>query len=154
MMTAPSFVDPPVDTDSTTRSDAGASKLRVLFVDDDEFMRDIVGEHLGPIMNLMSVESVAQAIGAIATFDPQVVLTDLDLGPGPDGTDLIEFLAANHPNIARVILSAHDSQSLSEIRGSVVPANTLYLSKLKIPSMIYVEMAIASCLDEHSAGVS
>lgn len=152
-MTAPSLVDPRHDTGISMQGDESSSSIRVLYVDDDEMMRDIVDEHLSPVMDLLSVASVAEAVEAITTFDPQVVLTDLDLGPGPDGTDLIEFLARDHPHIARVILSAHDSESLSEIRGSVIPANTMYLGKLKIPSMIYVELAIRSCLENQSAGV-
>ena len=153
-MTAPTFVDPRHDTHMSIHGDESIQLIRVLYVDDDEMMRDIVGEYLSPVMNLLSVSSVAEAIEALDTFDPQVVLTDLDLGPGPDGTDLIEFLATEHRHIARVILSAHDSQSLSEIRGSIIPANTIYLGKLKIPSMIYVELAIRSCLEEHSVGRS
>ena len=64
--------------------------IRVLLVEDEDFTRNMVAEMLGASgISVLPVASVAEAIKTIDEFDPHVVLTDLDLGHGPDGADLL-----------------------------------------------------------------
>ena len=60
--------------------------IRVLLVEDEDFTRNMVSEMLASAgITLNSVKSVTHALSVIDDFDPHVVLTDLDLGHGPDG---------------------------------------------------------------------
>ena len=60
--------------------------IKVLLVEDEEFTRILIRDALTNIgMSVLAVASVNQALAAIEDFDPNVVVTDLDLGPGPDG---------------------------------------------------------------------
>ena len=64
--------------------------IKVMLVEDEEFTRNMVGEMLTTSgVTVSSVASVSQALATIDAFDPHVVLTDLDLGHGPDGADLL-----------------------------------------------------------------
>ena len=68
--------------------------IRVLLVEDEDFTRTMVSEMLSASgINVHPVASVAEAIKSMEDFDPHVVLTDLDLGHGPDGADLLTKIA-------------------------------------------------------------
>ena len=57
--------------------------MRVLLVEDEDFTRTMVGEMLSASgITVRPVASVAEALNVIDEFDPNVVLTDLDLGDG------------------------------------------------------------------------
>ena len=72
--------------------------IRVLLVEDEDFTRNMVGEMLGASgISVLPVASVAEAIKTIDEFDPHVVLTDLDLGHGPDGADLLTKVHEERP---------------------------------------------------------
>lgn len=51
------------------------------------------------------VASVSEAHDTVAEFDPDLVVLDLDLGPGPTGADLGTALAALNPDVALLYLS-------------------------------------------------
>ena len=72
--------------------------IKVLLAEDEAFTRAIVTESLTNAgMNVRSVGSVIEALAVIDSFDPHVVLTDLDLGPGPDGADLLSKIFRERP---------------------------------------------------------
>ena len=57
--------------------------IKVMLVEDEEFTRNMVTEMLtNSGVTVSSVASVAKALATIDSFDPHVVLTDLDLGNG------------------------------------------------------------------------
>ena len=67
-------------------------------VEDETFTRNIVGELLDASgIEVNTVKSVSEALSNLENFDPHVVLTDLDLGPGPDGADLLSHIAQERP---------------------------------------------------------
>ena len=69
---------------------SGQNAIRVLLVEDEDFTRTVVSEMLSASgISVHPVASVAEAIESMDQFDPHVVLTDLDLGHGPDGADLL-----------------------------------------------------------------
>ena len=72
--------------------------IRVLLVEDEDFTRTMVSEMLSASgINVLPVASVAEALKSMDEFDPHVVLTDLDLGHGPDGADLLTKVAEDRP---------------------------------------------------------
>jgi DNA-binding NarL/FixJ family response regulator len=110
--------------------------IRVLLVEDDDFTRTVVCEMLiAAGIEVHPVGSVAQAIESINSFDPHVVLTDLDLGHGPDGADLLTKISDEYPWIGMVIMTAHSSPELAVNDASRIPDQAGYIVKSELHSI-------------------
>ena len=110
--------------------------IRVLLVEDEDFTRNMVGEMLGASgINVLPVGSVAEAIKSIDDFDPHVVLTDLDLGHGPDGADLLTKVHKDRPWTGMVIMTAHASPELAINDVSRIPEHAGYIVKSELNSI-------------------
>lgn len=110
--------------------------IRVLLVEDEDFTRNMVGEMLGASgINVLPVASVAEAIKSIDDFDPHVVLTDLDLGHGPDGADLLTKVHEERPWTGMVIMTAHASPELAINDVSRIPEHAGYIVKSELNSI-------------------
>lgn len=114
-----------------------ASKtIRVLLVEDDDFTRNVVREMLDASgIEVLPLASVAAAIDSLDSFDPNVVLTDLDLGHGPDGADLLSKIAEERPWIGMVIMTAHASPELAINDASRIPEQAGYIVKSELNSI-------------------
>jgi DNA-binding NarL/FixJ family response regulator len=81
------------------------------------------------------VASVAEAIESMDQFDPHVVLTDLDLGHGPDGADLLTKVLEERPWTGMVIMTAHASPELAINDASRIPEHAGYIVKSELHSI-------------------
>lgn len=107
-----------------------------MLVEDEDFTRTMVGEMLGASgIRVLSVASVAEALKSMDEFDPHVVLTDLDLGHGPDGADLLTKVAAERPWTGMVIMTAHASPELAINDASRIPEQAGYIVKSELHSI-------------------
>ncbi len=110
--------------------------IRVMLVEDEHFTRNIVSEMLTTSgLQVHSVGSVAEAIESIGAFDPHVVVTDLDLGHGPDGGDLLTKVMEERPWTGMVVLTAHSSPELAIKDPSRIPENAGYVIKSELHSI-------------------
>jgi DNA-binding NarL/FixJ family response regulator len=117
--------------------------MKVLLVEDEEFTRVLIRESLIKIgMTVVDVASVQDALAVMDSFDPHVVLSDLDLGPGPDGGDLLYKVEQTRPWTGMVVLTAHASPELALHGASRIPENATYLVKSQISSTEYLKTAI------------
>ena len=120
-----------------------------MLVEDEEFTRNMVAEMLtnsGVIVS--SVATVAKAISTIDSFDPHVVLTDLDLGHGPDGADLLLKVFKDRPWTGMVIMTAHASPELAISDASRIPDPTVYIVKSEIKSIANLLLAIEESIEK------
>jgi signal transduction histidine kinase len=81
--------------------------LRVLFVEDDEDTRQMVGyalEHYGAIV--APVASVREAMDRLEDFHPDLVLSDIGL-PEADGYELMRLIRARGRRIPSIALTAY-----------------------------------------------
>jgi DNA-binding NarL/FixJ family response regulator len=123
--------------------------VKVLFVEDEDFTRNLVADSLTHSnFQVNAVESISRAIEELDSFDPHVVVTDLDFGDGPDGSDLIERIAKNKPWIGIVILSAHSAPELAVSDKSRIPKDAVYLVKSQISSANELELAIKESISK------
>ena len=110
--------------------------MRVLLVEDEDFTRTMVGEMLSASgITVRPVASVAEALNVLDEFDPNVVLTDLDLGNGPDGADLLTKIAEERPWTGMVVMTAHASPELAINDASRIPEQAGYIVKSEIHSI-------------------
>lgn len=110
--------------------------MRVLVVEDEDFTRTMVSEMLGASgVEVKPVASVAEALQVLEEFDPHVVLTDLDLGQGPDGADLLTKVALERPWTGMVVMTAHASPELAIKDASRIPEQAGYIVKSEIHSI-------------------
>jgi DNA-binding NarL/FixJ family response regulator len=123
--------------------------IKVMLVEDEEFTRNMVGEMLTTSgVTVSSVASVAQALATIDAFDPHVVLTDLDLGHGPDGADLLLKVFKERPWTGMVIMTAHASPELAISDSSRIPDPTVYIVKSEIKSIANLLLAIEESIEK------
>ena len=115
---------------------AQQGSIRVMLVEDEDFTRNIVGEMLtNSGINVHPVSSVAEAIKSLDEFDPHVVLTDLDLGHGPDGADLLTKVLEERPWTGMVVMTAHASPELAINDASRIPEQAGYIVKSELHSI-------------------
>jgi DNA-binding NarL/FixJ family response regulator len=120
-----------------------------MLVEDEEFTRNIVSEMLTTSgVTVASVDSVAKAISTIDSFDPHVVITDLDLGNGPDGADLLLKVFNERPWTGMVIMTSHASPELAINDASRIPHPTVYIVKSEIKSISNLLLAIEESIEK------
>jgi DNA-binding NarL/FixJ family response regulator len=122
-------------------------QFKVLVVEDEEFTRTMVSQYLTMVgMTIKSVSSVKEALFVMDEFDPNVVVSDLDLGPGPDGADLLNRVDQERPWVGLVVLSSHASPTLAIPTGTRIPARAIYLVKSDMRATSELVEAIESSI--------
>jgi DNA-binding NarL/FixJ family response regulator len=103
---------------------------RVLIVEDDAFIGSLI---LGALANegfiSQLAETALEAKKQVKSFDPDVVIVDIELGEGPNGIDFIQMLKKTQPEIAAILLSKHADTKSAGISESQVPDGVAYLRK-------------------------
>lgn len=123
------------------------TRLRVLLVEDEEFTRTMVAEALESVgHSVTTAASVAAALESLAAVEPHVVVSDLDLGSGPTGADLLNRVAIDQPWVGLVVLTAHASPELAIPAGTRLPDRVAYLVKGDVSSIGDLERAVASAI--------
>ena len=112
----------------------GAVKYKILFLDDDEFIRDMYSVKFSQAGHeCVSVASAEDAIKELENgFEPDAILTDLIM-PGIDGFAFIELLnkGGYSDNTAVIVLSNQgESEDLARAQelgatGHIIKANTI-----------------------------
>jgi len=112
---------------------AVAQNRKIVLVEDDNLTRNILGELLTNSGFQVKVAASASEAESLCTeFDPDAVVLDVDLGPGPNGFDLADSLTISSPGIAILFLthlpdSRFGGRSLSDL-----PPGVAYLNKNKL----------------------
>lgn len=126
-------------------------KLKVLLVEDDQFTQQLIVDILERRdVTVCSVGDVASAIDQLSDFEPNVVVTDLDLGDGPDGSDLLQYIDLNSPWIGKVVLTSHSSPALALAPGRTLPNDVTILIKPRVSTQ-EIHDAVMSALEQASA---
>lgn len=102
---------------------------RVLIVDDDALIRSLLTTALSGYG--FETEVAADAITAhrlVRSFDPDVLLVDIDLGPGVNGLELVSALATSDASRGYVVLSNYSAS----VKSVPAAANISYVNKQDI----------------------
>ena len=130
-----------------------ASPRMVLLVEDHPLMRALVERSLQD--DGFVVESVSTSRRAIREFDaidPDVLVTDIDLGDRPNGVELATLLRAQAPYLGVVFLTNYSS--LDAIESKVTPPeHAAFLHKGSIEDAGQLRQAIDSALDDSQSAL-
>jgi len=124
-------------------------RRRVLLVEDEEFTRTMVAEALEVNgLRVRGVATVAEALVEMESFEPHVVVSDLDLGSGPSGADLLNRLAEDAPWVGLVVLTSHASPELAIRPGTQLPSHVSYVMKSQVNSSVDLLQAVESAISD------
>ena len=120
-----------------------------LVVDDEQIVRTLVKEFLESRNFRVEVARDAfEARAILEGFEPDIVIIDLDLGPGPSGADLAHFAAKKYPHLVRLVLSKYPDIVTSGIPEASLPSGTSFLSKEKVADQKVLSKSVDSALAE------
>lgn len=117
---------------------------RIVLVDDHEMVRrglaELIGGHEG-FEVAAEVRNASEALEAVASEEPDLVLADLVLGTGPDGIQLTKGLKADHPNLPILVLSGRDEALFAE--RALLAGASGYVMKDEAVEVLFEAMADA-----------
>lgn len=104
--------------------------IKVLIVEDDIFVNSMLKQILEAAdFSVTTALNVAQALSSISEIEPNLILTDLDLGNGPNGADLINKISLDYPWINFIVLSTHRNPKLAIYPHISLPEGIVYITK-------------------------
>ena len=115
---------------------------KVLVVEDDHFIRSTLSTLLShkAFEVVGSVATAQEAMAIQQKSNPHVVISDLDLGPGPNGIDIVTALRRVSPTIGVIILTSYSDPRLADSKNS--PKGSLYFTKSQMHDISVLFTAI------------
>lgn len=102
---------------------------RVLIVEDDVFVAGLLEQSLRSNgFETAIAHSAVKARAELETFEPDVALIDVELGDGPNGTELMSVIVRTHPETAVLMMT----QRAAIAPGIELPEGVAFLLKSKI----------------------
>lgn len=134
----------------TTTSDSAAAPTqgfsrRVLVVEDQPLIRSsLVGALKADGFEVCEALDARSASAQFRLLDPDGVLIDIDLGPGPSGLDLLDGLRARSPRLPAVILTRLSDPRLAG-RDLKTDSVTAFINKQRLsdPSRVVIALNAA-----------
>ena len=104
--------------------------IKILIVEDDIFVNSMLKQILEAAdFSVTTALNVAAALTNISEVEPNLILTDLDLGNGPNGADLINKISIDYPWINFIVLSTHRDPKLAIYPHISLPEGIVYITK-------------------------
>lgn len=124
---------------------------RILVVEDDP----LLGSLLTRVLDHEGFETECATSGLDAkrrlrSFDPDIVLADIDLGDGPNGIDLVNLLHQTRPEVVAIILSKYADSKGAGLAHADVPPGVSYLRK----SLVHDTDALVEAINDAARGHS
>ena len=121
---------------------------RAMLVEDDAFTRTLLADMLGGNgFDTRACASSREALEAFETFDPDVLVVDIQLERPPNGAQLAHALYARAPYLGVVVISQYPSPSAANVN-SPLPPGAAFVHKGRIDSADVVLQAIESVMDD------
>ena len=128
---------------------------KVLIVEDDPLLRSLIADGLkGSNFSVSVAASAAEAKRVILEVDPDVALLDIELGNGPTGLDLAEYISTTAPHIAIVFLTHLPDPRFAGQDSSSIPKRAAYIRKETITQPgVLVDIVESVLRDEVHSGL-
>ncbi|MBI4419511.1 MAG: response regulator, partial [Gemmatimonadetes bacterium] len=115
---------------------------RILVVDDEGNIRRMLGALLDEKgYEVHETESGVAAVGACETMDPDVVLLDLVMTPGPGGLEVLDQLAQARPGLPVIMMSG--KATLADAVRAIKLGAFQFLEKPLTPEAVLVTVKAA-----------
>ncbi|MFM1795411.1 MAG: hypothetical protein RLZZ340_88 [Actinomycetota bacterium] len=124
----------------------------VVVVENEPLMRDLIGKTLESAgFKVTTAANAADAKRVHLAVDPDAMVVDIELGPGPDGFDLAAAVLAESPEIAIIFLTNLPDPRLAGKDSKSVPKNAAYLRKSNLVDANELIDALNSVLKNEDA---
>lgn len=122
---------------------------RALIVEDEQLVSALLEQTLLSVnFQTSRANNAVEAKRQIETFDPDIALLDIDLGPGANGIDVAHILAKKHPDIAILFLTKFPDLRSAGLRMEDLPPGCGFLRKELVGNTEYLVSAIDNVLGE------
>ncbi len=109
---------------------SGQFTRSIVVVEDDAFLRALLADSLEKAgFDVSTAASAADAKRIIRVVDPDAVVLDIDLGPGPNGFEIADNLRKSSQDIAIVFLTSLPDPRFAGRDEKAVYKNSAYLNK-------------------------
>lgn len=123
---------------------------RVMVVEDDDFVRGLMSHAFSKTgFEVMAVPGVVEATRAFGDFDPDALVVDIHLGPGPTGMDLAHSLQARSPGLAVLAVSNYPSAASAGASGNL-PKDVAFVCKADLDTPEVLLNALEAVLQNAS----
>jgi DNA-binding NarL/FixJ family response regulator len=118
--------------------------LRVLLVEDDALLRASLAQALDMgTMSLVGAASSAREAAAMANERSlDVLVTDLELGRGPNGVVLAHALRRKQPDLGVVVLTSYADPRLVGTKMAQLPCGAEYITKQSVDDLDVLRRAV------------
>ena len=90
------------------RQGAPPRRPRILLVEDDELLAEVVAGLLEPLGGVRWTDNAEEALALLPTSSWDLIVADIEL-PGMNGIEMIELLKREHPHTSTLIVSGRAS---------------------------------------------
>jgi DNA-binding NarL/FixJ family response regulator len=124
----------------------------VLVVENEPLMRDLIGKTLEASgFRVTTAANAAEAKRVYLEADPDAMVIDIELGPGPDGFDLAAAITASSPEISLVFLTNIPDPRIVGKDLKSIPKNAAYLRKSNLVDSNELIAALNSVLQNEGS---
>ena len=107
----------------------------ILVVEDEPLLRDLLAKSIESAgFDVSTAANAADAKRVLKNSDPDAMVVDIELGPGPNGLDLAQVAARQYPSIGIVFLTNLPDPRFTGANGKSVAKHHAYLRKSVIHS--------------------
>jgi DNA-binding NarL/FixJ family response regulator len=121
----------------------------VVVIEDDNLIRSLIASHLESAGFQVAVAgNYTDALRLIRVVDPDALIIDIDLGPGPTGLDIAERVRKGSDEVAIVFLTALSDPRFADSSLSKNAPATAYLNKHLVTEAKVLVDALESALTD------
>ena len=108
--------------------DRAGGRARILLVDDDPIVRELLAEQLGELGFRVTQAFDAASALSMAAVPPDVLVTDLSM-PGMDGFALITEMHRRYPLVPAILVTGYAGDAASSVRCGAARGDFMLLQK-------------------------
>jgi len=121
----------------------------IVVVENESLLRDLIARSLETAgFDVSTAANAADAKRAVKATDPDICVVDIELGPGPNGFDLADYLAREAPDVGVVFLTNLPDPRFANRDTKTVTQKQAYLRKSQLVDSKELIEAINAVLKE------
>lgn len=124
-------------------------KRHVVVVENESLLRDLIARSLeAKGFEVTTAANAADAKRACSSVDPDAVVLDIELGPGPNGFEFAEYLNRTTPDVGVVFLTNLPDARFAGDDSRTIPKRAAYLRKSQLVDTQDLIDALEAVLNE------